>query len=369
MKKILPFKIDTVFTSYPHFGFMTSMIETKDNGLKWIYQTYTQICGHRYEGAHQKERDFKLSFFPTAGMGKPDLWDISPYIDTFTIDRKELLAADDHVAFIKDLINKDYYCLMYIDQFFREDVGKVGVFYHPMMIYGYDDDKQVFYCADCFEGFVYASKEVTYEQFKIGSHQNYNTDDSTYGLHLYKLKDHIVPTFSFVPFKWQLKDYAESRKPMDYTFMTQYPNGRWQYEADGSYGEMFFGIDAYKELKKIIEDVVYNKYQWNLKFMLTPDFRFITDRAKLSLDRYKYLYMNYRKNCPYSENILQRLESQYEAAKVMENVLLKYVRLLDRDSERAKKQLPILLDKLQEFIDEEYVVANMLEEIINVKFV
>ena len=56
-KKILPFEENPVITSYPHYSFMCSMIQTKPNGLEWIFQTYTQLIGFtRHEDCYHDTR-------------------------------------------------------------------------------------------------------------------------------------------------------------------------------------------------------------------------------------------------------------------------------------------------------------------------
>lgn len=354
-RKVLPFDVNAIITSYPHYSFMCSLIQTKPHGKEWIYQTYTQIVGYWYQSL--TGADAKLNFYPWAGMSDGDLWNLCPYIDKMTVPRQYLLEREDHIGFIKEWIDQGWYLSMYIDEFFREDIQQLGVYYHPLFIFGYDDDKQVIYGADCFENWVYGIKEISYADFSLASKTSCYTsqNSSQYAIQLYTLKDHIIDHFSLPFFRQQLMDYYNCELP-DYYLQTQYPDKRWRYSKqleDCSY--VLTGIAAYNVLLNIIDDVYMENYNWNIKFMLTPDFRLLRDRSEIMVER--YIFLQEKLHVPFSKELTDLLNQQVQRTKIMENLLLKYV------LSQKKGLLEKLRTKLEEFIQQEQIITLKLLEI------
>ena len=319
-KKILPFEENPVITSYPHYSFMCSMIQTKPNGLEWIFQTYTQLIGFtRHEDYYH---DARLNFYPWAGMHDGDLWNICPYIDKMIIPRRYFLQQKSRVNFVKNWINRDKYLCVYVDEFFRDDIQEIGQYYHPLFIFGYDDDNQVLYCADCFEGWKYGIKQVKYTDFELASTIDFTPEVAQYAVQVYTLNDHIITPFSIEFFKQQLYDYLMSEM-QDYYLQTQYPNQIKYYPENNRIEKVYYGISSYDVILDVIQDLQNGVEYWNAKFLLTPDFRLIRDRAELMLQRYNFLstHFNFEKN----EILVKQLQEQVQAAMILENLLLKFV--------------------------------------------
>ena len=348
-KKILPFEEKPVITAYPHYSFMCSMIQTKPNGLEWIFQTYTQLVGYYYESPQYC--DAKVAFYPWAGQSDGDLWNICPFIDKMVIPREYILNTDNHTNFVKKWIDRGWYLSMYIDEFFRDDIQEVGVYYHPLMIFGYDDDEQVLYCADCFENWVYGVKKVSYSDFEIASKQNYPTDNSMYAIQLYTLKDHDIIDYSLSFLRKQLFEYI-NRKCDDYYLKTQFIDGAWSYGEGNGVGYVCYGLDVFGLMKKVLEDVRDGVRDWNIKFISTPDFRLIRDHADLMQKRYEFLIEKYHMTP--NEELLELMKNQVTTAMIMENQLLKYV-LSKRD-----KILDKLINSLQTFEETEKLIAETM---------
>ena len=355
MNKILPFEEKAIITSYPHYSFMCSMIQTKENGLEWIYQAYIQLRSIDIRGTEKFSRDSRLSFYPGAGATEGDLWDLCPFIDKFVIPRHLLLKSrTSHTEFIKGLIDKDLYAMLYIDQFFIEDVRQMDVFYHPLFIYGYDDDKQVFHCADCFENLKYGVKEVSYKCFEMASRKFYSNDLMN-GIVCFKLKDYVSSGFSIDFVKKQLSDYLDSgANQIDYYNKIKMPTGV-RIIGDTEWRDAF-GIKAYDQIKLILEDILFSKYPWNAKIILAPDLRLVVDHSLLNLRRYSFIVEKY--GLTENEKLVKDMENQFAKARIIENLLLKYS--LSPDLDYVSK----MLSKINKFVeDEKEITAQLLKEL------
>ena len=324
MKKILPFDDDPIIKSYPHYSFMCSMLQTKEQGMDWIYQIYTQISAYSAVWNNNQNTDFRLGFYPFAGMGDGDLWNICPFIDKMTIPRQFLLQQKDHIAFIKYWLNKGWYLSMYLDEFFREDIQQVGVYYHPIFIYGYDDEEKIFYCADCFENWKYGTKKVTYNDFNIASKQNYNCDGSNNGIQLYMLKDAYIDGFSIKFFNQELKDYLNSSMDKEYYYKANFPYGEMLYSKDGKdKGWYDFGESALKAMLDVLIKAEYNYPNLEqLKFLLLPDFVFLNDYVILMQSRYQWMCQN--SYISSDNSIEESLNNLIKSSEIMRNFFLKF---------------------------------------------
>lgn len=356
MKKILPFDDNPIIKSYPHYSFMCSMLQTKEQGMNWIYQIYTQISAYSAVWNNGRNTDFRLGFYPFAGMGDGDLWNICPFIDKMTIPRQFLLQQKDHIAFIKYWLNKGWYLSMYLDEFFRKDIQKVGVYYHPIFIYGYDDEEKVLYCADCFENWKYGTKKVSYDDFNIASKQNYNCDGSNNGIQLYILKDACIDDFSLKFFNQQLQDFLSSSMEREYYYKANFPNGYMLYSENGEdKGWYNFGEAALNAMLNILIKAEYDYSNLEqLKFLLLPDFVFLNDYLNLMQSRYNWMCKNLYIKA--NEDTKVFLNNLLKISEIMCNLFLKYT------ITGNTKTLHILQEKFKTFMNNFIALIDIIEK-------
>ena len=323
---ILPFNENPTITAYPHYSFMCSIIETTDLGRQWMEQAYLQIASYTYHTPRDDYKDFRLLFYPGAGIGDGDLWNICPLIDKVTLPRE---AIDyDCIDFVKKWIDREWYISLYVNQFFRTDLTPENpVIIHPILVFGYD--KEYIYCADCFEKWKYGVKKLTYAEFNcavIDTEVSVEEFNSGNGIQLYKMSDWYPNDLDYNFLLQQCNDYLNSTLS-DYYNPMNYRNGKWYYTEAGDYGEMHFGEQVYSDLIQVIDEAIEEKYPWNLQGLLAPDLRLLTNKAELLRNKFEYL------NIPNME--YNKFQDFIDTAKIMENLLLKYnlsknIALLDR---------------------------------------
>jgi len=154
MECILPIKPNPSFKTSCWDANWLSLILSDDKYLPWYIEHF--ICIHM-------EENYSIRYY--------DLYDIdycSIYNEVLEIIPLELFLKDieDVVAFTKNNIDNGYYINFTLDLFFIEfsKVYRKTHHFHGPLVFGYSDEKKVFYGFDL----MYGINEYKYDQFKAG---------------------------------------------------------------------------------------------------------------------------------------------------------------------------------------------------------
>jgi len=156
MKIILSMQ-DPLISSYPNYGHIFSIIgsKTKDY-IPWVYNHFVQLYV-----PNNFDDGIRIDY------ATPSILKSIPWIETNQINRKVISSKwNDIVDFLRDYINCNYYV------YALYNVGKITAYkskefwHHDALIYGYDDDKKIFYFADNFKNGKYSLGIVSYEEIR-----------------------------------------------------------------------------------------------------------------------------------------------------------------------------------------------------------
>ena len=155
---------EPVLQSFNEYGDFFSVIR-KDNNLhykKMIIRYFTNIYCVPEEYSKYKRI---FSFYPNR---HEVILNGCPLVESKVIKRKDISFSNEEILDkIRDLILHGYYVTVYVNMYYlpcSEGYQKTHL-NHKIMIYGYDDDKEVFYAMDTFRGFKYMSGEIPYSDF------------------------------------------------------------------------------------------------------------------------------------------------------------------------------------------------------------
>jgi hypothetical protein len=183
-KHILPvaYPTITVLTSYAS---ALAILQSHEEALDWVYSHYLQMYVIKAE-----IEDITQDYYATAGYASSFFGDFDtrrlssttseeafksrepyPFFSSFEIPYDMITTyAPSFTAFLKDRIDKNYYLYVYAD---TTEIREYGHWHeersfkgHPMMIFGYDDEKGTFSIADFFQKGVYAFEECPYAEME-----------------------------------------------------------------------------------------------------------------------------------------------------------------------------------------------------------
>ena len=151
VKKTLPIAAPPVYC-YLHHAFPLAIMATRDDYLSWFLSHFLQLscpADLPIESiAH--DRAFKLDFFihPLYNIEHPHYNQfVSPWLNSTWLDWRLLAASGESpTRFLIDCIDRNLYVELSVDMYFVRGSGAYGHRHiaHEIVVYGYDDDVQMF---------------------------------------------------------------------------------------------------------------------------------------------------------------------------------------------------------------------------------
>lgn len=346
-KKVLPWRPPQT-KAWPDTNFLLSVIQDIPNGLEWALNSHIQMRTAVYVNYQWDIQDMRISFYPYAMHDlTPNIFDQCPFIDKYAIPRS---FVSDYFkrfsSFVEYAIWQECYISLYVDQFFRQDIGETG-YRHPIYIYGYDASRGVIYALDNFEYGKFASKEITYDDMQK-AYDLVDPEQWESSVFMYRVKKH---SYEFVPgfASEQLKDYLNPRKGICYFDRMLCPEKI--HDGKDYYNAVYFGMECYDLLKKyilLLLDAHSSQAVYDVR-----NFCMIIDHKELMVQRYGFMVQNgYVKEDMELSNVFKR---QLDRSRIMLNMLLKY-------GVKQKEDILVqILRMLDDFIaDEKISIRNFI---------
>ena len=148
------------------YASLFSILKNNDDVKNWICNNFIQL---RYLSDHN------VVFFE----GYRNILYNCPNITVNRISRNilKLKWSNDLFKFIKEMVDENYYILLYIDRYYLTDFKLNHSSMHELFIYGYDYDNNVLLCADNLAGSKYSKFQCPLDQFQKAY---WNLLDSSY---------------------------------------------------------------------------------------------------------------------------------------------------------------------------------------------
>jgi hypothetical protein len=178
---ILPVASPTI-TTLTGYADALAILQSREEALDWVYSNYLQFYITKAEIV-----DINAEYYPTAGYAPCFFGDFDnrrlanavadgiflnreacPHLNVFEMPNDLLLSYNkSFVTHIKKCIERSMYV------YGHADVSKISVYKiseegadHPVLIYGYDDDKQIFHFADFIENDTFTFATATYGEIE-----------------------------------------------------------------------------------------------------------------------------------------------------------------------------------------------------------
>ncbi|MDR3046764.1 MAG: hypothetical protein LBU51_03995 [Bacteroidales bacterium] len=198
MEKILPVNRPPI-TAYMTHAPILSILANNDKYLPWFFLNYLQIRIHE-DGAdfyNFYTAHFSCPFLDTSYLPKQF---ISRHINT-EITNFFTSCIDDNL-YIISLINVSFI------ELYSQDYDNM----HPIFIYGYNKDKEIFYVADFFIHGRFSFRETSFKEVSLAYENCDDTQHWQHGVHLLKPIEYNKK-YSLIYFVDTLKRYLYGYEP------------------------------------------------------------------------------------------------------------------------------------------------------------
>ena len=204
------------------------------------------------------------------GIKYAPLYMYCPFFYVRSINKELLLLQDNILDYIKLVINKDYYFITWVNHFDNPLSSKYHTeeFEDGIIIYGYNDDEQVFNCAGFIDG-KYTLFTFNYNDINLSI--IHDSEENLYSKNITLIK--FDSSFSYALCRedliWSIEDYLLSQDRSKRFFLI----------IDKKY---WYGLDYYDKVKE--------QYVSSFKDMRL--LHNLVDQKEMMSNRLEYLYRN-----------------------------------------------------------------------------
>lgn len=317
-KKVLPTTSPPII-SYLHHAYPLSISFAHPSFIPWFYNNYVTLrC---YKDILQYSNQDYFNFYN---------FNYYPCLDLEQISRDMLVDYfDQHIVdFLTRVIDRDYYALLYVDQYYLEGTRhyQTNHFTHDSFVYGYDNDTRELYLKGFLKNGSFTDYRVSYDDFTAAnahakqyfSFQNYinlfKFDDGDYSLKIGHLRT-------------QLSDYLQSRNPQDDTLQFINNGGRFHQPTN-------FGMATYDSLQEYFQLLRDRKLGNDIRPL-----QVMWEHKKIMYDRLGYLKEN---GYLQDDSLREQYEEVRQKTEMTRSLFLKFQRKQDME----------LLDTMSQFMIE-----------------
>lgn len=254
-------------TMYPHHAHLFAVMEgigvSDKDMLAWLAANYIMV---------QKGPD-NLDF--STGYEILTSLENCPMLECLCVP---LIIAEkryaDIIDLIKEMTDAEMYLYLCVDEYSisaYDNYGKNHI-QHTLLIYGYDNEKQIVYAADFFKNRKYAFEEVSFEEIKNAC--DLRQENFLGGIRLLRRRPYYVNRFNLKRMQKNIEKYITGQPPEEFDVNNDY------IRVCFNRSPMLYGINIYDG---IIADIDKNDYV-NIK-----DYFFIKQHFEVILKLYIYL--------------------------------------------------------------------------------
>jgi hypothetical protein len=344
--------------AFPHKGALFSVLFAREECKPWIFSNFIQIYSLK-DLYKNKPRTGTVDFFYNM-YGDWTYFHLkaNPWIKLNSMPFEYLrLLKPDIVDFIKMCIDKNRYLFFDIDMYYisayKINYNKAHV-PHEIFIYGYDDEKKVFYIGDN-TALKYSHEQMTYDEITLSTNnllEIYENNVKGVLWHEYREKSIFMlevkknverngedPVFSSEVFDININKIINDLK--EYLLWDNYAEG---YRHSEYY---VYGIECYNELEKYAYSVIGTEDRIDHRAF----YSFI-EHKKLMLLRMQYLSKDYDLN-----DLIEKYTDLVNGFNILMNLVLKAI--LTKNNKTWEK----VINYFKEYKEKEIILLN---EFINI---
>lgn len=322
-------------TSHNFYALPLSIIVGDAQLNPWIYNEFIQI----YTSRNREDDTVCLRLYK---KDNNELFKYEPLYETI-ISPERLVFGDCVIDVYRALLKSGQYIYDFVDKFFISHFAYPLHFVHDLLVYGYDDQKDVFH-AYSYSGAKLTKFDISYKDYILAFNSGYSNN---------RLESDISITTLFRK-KRNVFDLDIKRIR---NYIIDYLDGTNTFNRDSLFNvnlyKAKFGIETYDEIKHMIN----YGFEKNLRIDL-PSIRCIFDHKKLMQERMDFLNSNTTTKCP--NFIKEKIDLLCKNADIFLMLVLKYnyKGISDRSSVDLLTKHVDKLKELEENLYAEYYNFN-----------
>lgn len=263
-----------------------------------------------------------------------------PWLNMAKLDHKMIVG--DIVSYLKGKLEHDVYIWMNIE-IINIPIYNLSVNYHDVFIYGYDDSKKIFYCADFFEGGHYQRNTITYESILKG-YNNMRNYHETLGVVLIWKKKHTI-------YKNKYTNSVEIiRNGIRNYLLGIYPFGKHEYMERSDLHSHKYGIEIYQVLINYCESLI----NGSDKYLDYRMFDMLYQHKKIMSVRVLYMI---KKGYMHDDILEEHIKKIEKKALIIRNLFIKYTIKIEHNK---------LLQLIEKLVELQKYESYCYEKILNI---
>lgn len=339
--KILPLEKNTWIQAYHIRNFELGILQSK---TPWIYEKYIN-CYYKPSGALFNHCMPEQRYFVKNGVMLVQKFRFNKSIYKFEIF--------DFLKWAKDLLSSGWYILGYFDEYYIPEKSsyKHRHYRHSMLIYGYDEEHELFYAMGYTRSRKYISHCLTFDEFisSIGGDFDRENEDYVKGgiekieLDAFKLNSVYDFSFDLRRVYASLLDYVNSE---DSGYRRQ-RGQKYGFDCEIEFVNYIIGNKGFDL------DERYSRFFMELKELMVRRLEYLTIEKIVSQE----ILSKYKEICEY-QKIIHLLFIKYNLIRD-ENIIDRIVVRMKKIIEAEKEIVPRIVDQIHDHLvqrhDEEYL--------------
>lgn len=323
MERILPIKTDIMPRAYLGSAYLLGILQAarKEDLTPWILGNFLQVCIHEFN-----PNNIILNYYvPEMQYDTSDM-----IVNKIYLPSEVIFESGQIIDFIKDAIDSEEYVIAYLNEYYIPNKRPYNIYHfdHPVLIFGYNTDKEIINIAGYQKSGTYGVDDVPFENIKNATQ---NKDGI---LFLYYLKDTgKTYEFSLGKTKNLLHDFINSN------------------DTSNIGKHKFWGIEAYKEFLRMME-----KNNQIYGFIDIRGIYLFSEHAKILKELWLFLINTYDIKC--ENNLEEKIDSIIVLAEETTTLGIKY------NISSSKMAYERLMEKCRLFLENEADVVFELLKLI-----
>ncbi|WP_237178993.1 hypothetical protein [Paenibacillus sp. MMS18-CY102] len=163
MRKKLPMVMPEI-TSFQHHTTILSILGDDDYVQEWKFSNFMQLFALVYDHNETEKNVPFMDFYSTSYILKSTPWVANQTFSRHALDQTDI------VKFVIDCIEQNKYVYMVVEcRHIAAHEHPDASFSHPLIIHGYDRDRQAFHIADFFNS-TFSFKEASFDELRTAYH-------------------------------------------------------------------------------------------------------------------------------------------------------------------------------------------------------
>lgn len=327
MEKILKIQ-HPIIATYTQHANLFAILQNESRAMTWLYSNYIEL----FASKDMKKFRWIDFYFPMPYEIRP--FEVCKWLDVQKV-KTDYVNNEyaDIVEYLISLIQNGFYVNLIIDYRFislSNIWGKNIDRYHDIMLYGFDTEKELFYCGDLLfdKAGRYSFCTCSFDELREAYYYECENNQISYlnrSIYSYRIKKECDYTYNLGNIIYWLQQYYSGEAP-------EY----WKGFNFADKAEVAWGINCYDEVIKDLEDTTEEIPDMGLLCILR-------DHKKMMVERLMFIQKKY----PEIQRYRFEYDEMYKESGIIINMAIKY------NLTRDKKIIDRINNKLREMQEQE----------------